>query len=117
MSKSTSLEETRVIDEELVGESDVATSAPSQFRKELETLINSTSRESGSDTPDYVLADFLDGCLIAFDAAVKRRDRYYGITANGTGATIRSDDSAAETETQALIDDQDGNGCPKAHYR
>ena len=30
-----------------------------KFRKELETLINRNNKESGSDTPDYLLAEFL----------------------------------------------------------
>jgi len=48
------------------------------FRKELETLINRHSRESGSDTPDFVLADFLHDCLRSFDLATNARDRWYG---------------------------------------
>ena len=32
------------------------------FRKELACLINRYSRENGSDTPDFILADYLDGC-------------------------------------------------------
>lgn len=44
------------------------------FRKELEHLINRHSLENGSNTPDFVLANFLCNCLAAFDAAVNRRD-------------------------------------------
>ena len=42
-------------------------SAPT-FREELEHLINRHSKENGSNTPDYMLADFLCTCLVAFDA-------------------------------------------------
>jgi hypothetical protein len=52
--------------------------ADSSFRKELEHLINCYSRENGSDTPDFILADYLCGCLEAFDRATNRRDRWYG---------------------------------------
>lgn len=48
------------------------------FRKELETAINRCSQENGSDTPDFILAEYLEGCLRAFDAAAKRRDEWYG---------------------------------------
>jgi len=48
------------------------------FRKELETLINSYSMENESNTPDFLLADFLEGALITFDQVVKRRDEWYG---------------------------------------
>jgi hypothetical protein len=49
----------------------------SAFREGLETLINSNSMEGGSDTPDFILADFLSGCLVAFDSAVSHRTRWY----------------------------------------
>ena len=49
-----------------------------KFRKELETLINRCSKENGSDTPDFILAEYLEGCLIAFDNAVEAREKWYG---------------------------------------
>jgi hypothetical protein len=49
----------------------------SQFRKPIETVINSHSMENGSDTPDYILAEYLVGCLEAFDRAVTRRTAWY----------------------------------------
>lgn len=48
------------------------------FRKELEQLINKHSKENGSNTPDFILAEFLHNCLIAFDQAVDRRETWYG---------------------------------------
>jgi hypothetical protein len=33
------------------------------FRKELEQLINRNSRENGSNTPDFILAQYIEGCL------------------------------------------------------
>ncbi len=47
------------------------------FRKELECLINQHSMENGSDTPDFILAEYLTGCLSSFDKAVKRRQDWY----------------------------------------
>jgi len=45
------------------------------FRDQLKSLINLNSIENYSDTPDYILADYLHECLQAFDKAVlKRRD-------------------------------------------
>jgi hypothetical protein len=46
------------------------------FRGGLEKLLNRESRENGSDTPDFVLADYLARCLEAFDEATKRRDEW-----------------------------------------
>lgn len=50
----------------------------SKFRKDLEVLINQNSKETGSNTPDFILADYLVDCLNAFDKAVVRRSEWYG---------------------------------------
>ena len=47
-----------------------------EFRKELEQLINRHSMENGSDTPDYILAEYMADCLAAFDRATQRRDQH-----------------------------------------
>ena len=49
-----------------------------EFRKELEHLINKHSYENGSDTPDFILADYLRDCLNAFDSAVRKRETWWG---------------------------------------
>ncbi len=43
------------------------------FEEELRALINKHSKENGSDTPDFVLAEYLTRCLSAFDGAVNAR--------------------------------------------
>lgn len=48
------------------------------FRKELESLINRHSKENGSNTPDFILAEYLSSCLEAFDRAVKARQAWKG---------------------------------------
>lgn len=45
--------------------------------EELSVLLNKHSRENDSDTPDFILAEFLMSCLAAFDAAVSRRTAWY----------------------------------------
>lgn len=47
------------------------------FRAELENLLNRNSAENGSDTPDFILANYLESCLDAFDEATNRRDSFY----------------------------------------
>lgn len=49
-----------------------------QFELRLEVLINEYSMENGSDTPDFILATYLNECLLNFDATVKRREEWYG---------------------------------------
>lgn len=43
------------------------------FAKELEILINKHSLENDSNTPDFLLAEYLCSCLDAFNLATKKR--------------------------------------------
>lgn len=44
------------------------------------TLINERSLESESNTPDWILGDFLRAALESLDEAIQRRDKWYGVT-------------------------------------
>lgn len=47
------------------------------FPKALETLINQYSMEkAGGNTPDFLLAEFLNGCLTVYGQTVNRRDHF-----------------------------------------
>ena len=59
----------------------------SDFRKKLEQALNSISAENGSNTPDFILAEYLEGCLDAFDQAVHQREQWYGRDPN-TGIEV-----------------------------
>ena len=48
-----------------------------EFLSDLESLINSYSLENGSDTPDFILAEFLGNVLAAFDNALLKRQKWY----------------------------------------
>ena len=48
------------------------------FKKELGLLLNKYSMENGSDTPDFVLARFIEESICAFDNAVTSREEWYG---------------------------------------
>jgi len=48
------------------------------FEKELEALINKHSLENESNTPDWILAQYLIGCLAAFTTATRQRESWYG---------------------------------------
>jgi hypothetical protein len=50
---------------------------PPSFHDELTQLINRYSKESGSDTPDFILATYLRQVLAAFDVAVSDREVWY----------------------------------------
>jgi hypothetical protein len=48
------------------------------LRAEIEQSLNRWSAEGRSNTPDFILAKFLIGCLNAFDVAVNSREEWYG---------------------------------------
>lgn len=49
-----------------------------EFQRRLTELLNETSQENESDTPDFVLAEYLVGCLEVFNATINRRESWYG---------------------------------------
>lgn len=49
------------------------------LRSEIESAINRASAENGSNTPDFILAEYLMDCLSAFDKASNAREKWYGV--------------------------------------
>jgi hypothetical protein len=49
-----------------------------KFEQELSNLINYHSLENGSDTPDFMLAEYLTGCLEVYNKTLKAREKWYG---------------------------------------
>jgi len=48
------------------------------FKKELEHLINRHSVENESDTPDFILAEYIRRCLDAWNFCIVQRDTWWG---------------------------------------
>jgi hypothetical protein len=48
------------------------------FKLSLERLINSYSQENGSNTPDFILAEYMENCLKNFNETVNNRELWYG---------------------------------------
>ncbi|GAA2554607.1 hypothetical protein GCM10010423_64730 [Streptomyces levis] len=48
------------------------------FNKELAALLNKYSAEEHSNTPDFILAQYLVTCLDAFTVASRNREEWYG---------------------------------------
>lgn len=71
-----------------------------EFEKELEHLINKHSLENGSNTPDFILAQYLKGCLDNFNIIIQARESWYG---------------RGVIETDRNID-YDGTGCPPPQH-
>ena len=47
------------------------------FREELISVINCHCKENESDTPDFILAEYLIDCLETFDRATKKRSKWW----------------------------------------
>jgi len=48
------------------------------FEKELSALLNKHSKENESNTPDWLLAQYLISCLTAFTVAIQQQETWYG---------------------------------------
>ncbi len=48
----------------------------STLEDEIRAAINKASRENASNTPDFILAEFLLGCLTAFENATNARTNW-----------------------------------------
>jgi hypothetical protein len=48
------------------------------FSKGLQNLVNRYSKENNSNTPDFVLAGYIENCLTAFNVAIQQREAFYG---------------------------------------
>jgi hypothetical protein len=51
---------------------------PQTLVQELASVLNRRSLENGSNTPDFILADYLSRCLVLFDDATNARATWYG---------------------------------------
>lgn len=49
------------------------------FKTQLQDLINTHSRENDSDTPNFLLAEYLINCLENYELIVNKRDSFLGL--------------------------------------
>lgn len=73
------------------------------LRQEIAAVLNCHSKDNGSNTPDWILAEYLLVCLDAFDGAVNAREKWYG-RENARPATSRPTISGLE----AILNAEDG---------
>lgn len=87
---------------------------PDDFEKGLAELINRHSRENRSDTPDFVLANFLTRALHAFEVSTVSRDYHVRANPIGTngaafyvdGYTLASTDTIGEIAVRRMDSDK-----------
>lgn len=49
-----------------------------EFTKDLKNLINTHSLENLSNTPDWILAEYLTACLKNFSLVMEAREEWHG---------------------------------------
>ena len=54
----------------------------------LASALNCFSAENPSNTPDWILAQFLLGCLAAWNTGVQQRETWYGRDARPLAITL-----------------------------
>ncbi len=57
------------------------------LRSELTSLLNKYSRENASNTPDFILQEYMMDALRAFELGIERRDEWYGISPSPSEVT------------------------------
>ena len=60
----------------------------SELREKLSVLLNQHCRENCSNTPDFILAQYMLDTMDACDKAIKLRDQWYGIEAGPGGVGV-----------------------------
>lgn len=70
------------------------------FRQELALLLRRHSKERGSDAPDFILAQFLSGCLGAFDGVLTRCTDWFG---EGIGQSPGANKAGEEPDLTASV--------------
>jgi hypothetical protein len=55
------------------------------LQEKLTNILNEASAENASNTPDFILAEYMLACLSAFDTAVQQRETWYGRDARPSG--------------------------------
>lgn len=82
----------------------------SDFLKELEDLINRHCMENESNTPDYLLAEYLCGCMKVFATTTAARDKWWGnknsIVDRCESSELTHIDSKSKRMTSIEIKDQ-----------
>lgn len=70
------------------------------FEEELRELLNRYSMENDSDTPDFILANYLSRCLDNWNQTMTERENWYA-------------EPMPETVIQSSLDAGTGTGVPE----
>ncbi len=66
--------------------------------EDIQSAINRHSAENASNTPDFILAQYLEGCLATFNTAVQQRETWYGRDPRPSGTVDQLGTLESETD-------------------
>ncbi len=81
------------------------------FETDIAALINTHSLENESNTPDFILAAYLQSCLDVFTLAIRTRETWYG-RADRPGVPAGLDPSAGTERKYDVIELEEISTCP-----
>ena len=67
------------------------------FQKDLEHLINKHSQEQPSNTPDFILAEYMMSCLQSFNQTLYQRQTWF----SNVGSSGADDPKGVDSEPSA----------------
>lgn len=70
------------------------------LKDDISKLLNIVSAENASDTPDFILGEYLTRCLDAFDNAVRQREKWYGRPCGSGKSILRAEGLASDGEVK-----------------
>ena len=81
------------------------------FGDELACLLNKYSKENGSNTPDFILAEYLTQQLEVWNLVVRAREEWYGrkFSQGSLGVQKEPSTSAKEIAARVWCDQEMGN--------
>jgi len=53
---------------------------PGTLAQQIAEVLNRNSMENASNTPDFLLAEYMERCLAAAEILINRRDGWYGVS-------------------------------------
>lgn len=74
---------------------------PPSFERDLACVINRYSKENDSNTPDFILAKFIEGCMASYAEALKARDKWFDFHPWGRIQTLQKPQSSDSAKAES----------------
>lgn len=70
-----------------------------KLRRIIEEVLNNACAENESNTPAFILADYLMSCLTAYDKATRERDKWYAVMLSPAHSYFLKDEDPPDEES------------------